>query len=158
MSLAVEEALRRTPVPPWVALVTLRSDPTRPRVLPQGGGGWLGLIRLVNKKGLPVWFPGTARRAKQPFVASFVATEDPVTNLLRVENAAEALRRWAKLRLSLRRRGKLSMKARKASGNAQTAPRPRGILRSMEKTGSNRDRMCVRCDVRHVPKRPCIFL
>ena len=161
MSLRIEDALRRTPLEPYVRLVVHQDDITRPRVEsvePERGGYWVGAVYLVDRRGLSVWLrKGSGRSRDQKFVATFRASLDPVTNMLRAKTAAEALRVYAKHKLACRARGLKSASTRKARKDPTMylGGRPKGIKRSMERKGKNPNRLCPDCGAwPHVPK-PC---
>lgn len=157
-------ALRKTPVPSYVKLVTTREDATWPKVAyrhygaeQESAGAWQASVYLVRKNGLPIFWPTSANRPRRTlFVASFVVDLDPLVNMRRLENVTIALRTYAKRKLQQRQAGLKSAETRRLRGNQARGPgRPRGILRSMEKTGSNRGRRCVRCDGGHHPLQKC---
>jgi hypothetical protein len=154
---AIERALRRTPLPRGVALTMRKDDISRPLVAQQPDGSWQASIYAVRKNGLPLWWPKAANRPRpQRFVAKFVAQASELTNMLRVHSAAQVLLEMAEGKLRNRRSGLRAARARRRGAGFHKGPgRPRGILRSMEKTGSNRDRLCVRCEVRHHNQKRC---
>jgi len=153
----IERALKQTPLPRGVALVMMRDDISRPRLLPATApGAWLAEIYLARKNGLPLYWPRAANRPRPTrFLASIVTDNDPLVNMLRIENAAAHLVAYAKEKLRRRALGLKGSRTLRKRGAFTIGPgRPRGILRSMEKTGSNRDRNCVSCGRRH-RRSPC---
>lgn len=156
MSIPHAEALQKTPIPSYVKLDPHRYDPAWPRLT------WVGSqlqasVYLVRKNGLSVYLPTSANRPRRTrFLASFIVDLDPLVNMRRIENAAILLRNYAKRKLQQRAAGLKSARTRRLRGNQGRGPgRPRGILRSMEKTGSNRGRRCVRCEGGHHPLQKC---
>lgn len=140
----IEEALKKTPLEPWVMFVTHREDPSRPLVT-QLEGVWEATLYLVNAKGRPVWWPASKERARPTkFHASFGATTDATSNYLRARNAAILLREYAKRKLSARRAGLKAAATKRRLGIVLTG-RPKGIPRALERTGKNRDRLCLDC-------------
>jgi hypothetical protein len=146
--------LRKTPLPKGVALVLERDDP-RPRIS-SGETHWFGTIYLVRKNGLPLYMPPSAKRATRlRFLAGFVADVDPLVNMIHIEEAARGLVLYAAEKLANHRAGMKAAKTMRDRKSARRGPgRPRGILRSMEKTGSNRPRNCLRCGGKH-GSSPC---
>lgn len=144
---AIERALRRTPLPAGVSLTMRRSDVERPLVTQQPDGSWRASIYAVRKNGLPLWWPKAANRPRPlRFSATFVAQDSELANALRVQIVAAALLNRAQKKLAARRGGlRAARTLRRGAGFFKGPGRPRGILRSMEKTGSNRDRNCVSC-------------
>lgn len=149
-------ALQKTPIPSYVKLTTLREDIAWPK-LDYQTGQWQASVYLVRKNGLPVYLPTAANRPRRTrFVASFIVDLDPLVNMRRIQNAAILTREYAKRKLQQRQAGLKSAETRRLRGNQTRGPgRPRGILRSMEKTGSNRGRRCVRCEGGHHPLQKC---
>lgn len=156
---AIRAALRKTPIPSWVKLVVEQDDPSRAKLVASATvpGAWIAGIYAVRKNGLPLYWPATTKRSRaQRFIGSFVVTADTMTNWFRISDAARVLLEHARKRLKARRGALKAVRTMRRRGTQKAGPgRPRGILRSMEKTGSNRDRNCPDCGNRH-RKTPCV--
>lgn len=157
---AVLVALRRTPLPRGVALLKRKDDISQPRIEadPIIAGGWIATIYAVRKNGLPLYWPRSAKRQRPTlFTRIVVVTDNPLVNVFRIRNAAKPLLEYAARRLRARRRAIRAARTAMRRGTHVPGPgRPRGILRSMEKTGSNRDRRCLDCGWRHLHlRKPC---
>ena len=154
---AIEEALRRTPLSRGVALMMRKDDIERPLISQLPDGSWYATIYVVRRNGLPLWWPPAANRPRRTrFAATFIAQASELTNMLRAQSVAKRLLELAKVKLARRMRGLKAARAQRAGVGFHRGPgRPPGILRSMEKSGSNRDRKCPECRRRHHMK-PCL--
>jgi len=154
----IERALLRTPIPRGVALTMRKDDIARPLISRTDEGFCQASIYVVRKNGLPLWWPRSARRHRPlKFLASFIVQQSELTNYMRIRDAAKNLLAFAEKKMKARKWGLKAARTKRRTGVGffRGPGRPRGILRSMEKKGSNPERLCVRCDVRHTGWTRC---
>ena len=145
MTCRIEQALLKTPLERNVRLEMDRQDPSRPLLRQVGPLEDEAVLYLVNKKGLPIWWPAShERRQAQKFFATFIVSLDVPTNFRRAQQAAYSLANFARKKLAARRWGLKAARTAKRRGYKPKG-RPPGIPRAQERTGTNRGRLCLEC-------------
>ncbi|HEY6547623.1 MAG TPA: hypothetical protein VI589_06945 [Vicinamibacteria bacterium] len=158
--LDVEKALKATPIPKGIVLEKRKDDPTRPVLREDvdsfGWKRWLVTILPVDARGRVYSKPPAAKRPRPVRFCGYVPVgASAVANMRRIEERSRELLDEVRRFLAHRARSLKAARTARLRGTAKAGPgRPPGITRAMEKTGSNRARMCPYCRGGH-RRGPC---